>query len=476
MRITLAVALTMSLVGCTVGSPYSAPTPTGLGSGTNVAAQYSSFFSDADPTDAWWIRFGDAELLGLVKEAEQHNFDVRLAVSRVMEVRASKQQVRGRWFPQIGVGGSALRVRNTENSFNNAGFFARQGLLDLEDNLYQAHGDMLWELDLFGHIQHQVEAANALTESALYVRDDVLRMIFSEVAMKYFMLRGTRQELAALQEVIALQKETVEYQRKRKQVGVGTQLDLLRAKAQLRTTIAAAAPLRAQAEVLRQELAVLVGKPPQDLELHASERAASSNIPDVLPIRFSTEVLMSRPDIRSAEQRLRAAHAGVNQSIAELYPRVSLFGAYGLETVSSADFLSSSSALWRIGPGVQWPIFQGGRLRAKIDVKKAQRDQALIRYEQVALRALQEVESALVSYAEVRIQREELRAAVDSSREAVTLAKSLYEGGLTEFLTVLDSEKRLQEAVMAFARVDKHLAVSMVQVFRSLGGRLPQES
>src|SRR5262249_16780514 len=183
-----------------------------------------------------------------------------------------------------------------------------------------------------------------------------------------------------------------------------------------------------------------------------------------------SDLLRQRPDIRRAERQLAAATARVGVATADLYPKFSLVGTAGLESVSASDFFNSGSKLWSIGPSMTWPIFQGGQIVATIEVRNAQEQEALLTYRRTILTALHEVENAIVAYAHARVRRETLVAAAASNQRAVDLATALYSRGLSDFLNVLDAERNLFTTQNDLALSDTSVSTDLVALHKALGG------
>jgi outer membrane protein, multidrug efflux system len=217
-------------------------------------------------------------------------------------------------------------------------------------------------------------------------------------------------------------------------------------------------------------LAVLLGKEPgalaPELETPQPIPAAPPEVPPTLP----SELLSRRPDLRRAERELAAATALVGVARADLFPRFSIVGSFGRRSDDAGDLGSGASQFWSVIPAVRWPIFSGGRIRASIRVQGARQEQALLQYEKSILTALEEVENALAAHSRERARQESLRAAVEANRRALDLATERYTGGLESFLSVLDAQRSVYAAEDELVQSERNAAVSLVAVYKSLGG------
>jgi NodT family efflux transporter outer membrane factor (OMF) lipoprotein len=217
-------------------------------------------------------------------------------------------------------------------------------------------------------------------------------------------------------------------------------------------------------------LSVLVGTAPETL---TAELLAPRPIPSAPPrviVGLPSELLLRRPDVRQAERRLAVATAAVGVATAELYPKISLTGAFGLDSLGSADFLKWESRAWSLGPSIRWPIFSGGRIRAQIAVQDAQQEQALASYEKSVLIALEDVENTLVAYLRSGDRQRHLEEAVAENRKAVALADDLYRKGLTSFIDVLDAQRALYATETELGRSVAEVTLNLVALYKALGG------
>jgi NodT family efflux transporter outer membrane factor (OMF) lipoprotein len=205
-------------------------------------------------------------------------------------------------------------------------------------------------------------------------------------------------------------------------------------------------------------------------ELLSADRPDIPAGPPSIPAGLPSDLLRRRPDVRRAERELAAATARIGVATADLFPRFSLTGSLGLQSEEFSDLASMDSRFFNIGPSVSWPIFDAGRIRSNIRVQNARQEQALVRYEQSVLTALEDVENALVNYAKEQQRRQSLQRAVDANRRSVEMSQQLYDRGLTDFLDVLDAQRALFASEDALVQSDRTISTNLVALYKALGG------
>ncbi len=427
----------------------------------------------------WWKALPDPLLHALIDRAVAANLDVREAEARVREARAARTTTAAAAWPLIDVSGSYLRSRRSESvisapSSTSGGdpAGARGSVFGFsgEQEFFQTGFDASWELDIFGRVHWAVKAAEADIAAAEENRRDVLVTLLAEVARNYVELRGFQQRLAIAHENIQAQQESLELTRVRFQAGLTSALDVAEAEALLATTRAQVPTLESGARQSMHRLGVLLGRAPGAL---LEELAPRAPIPAATlggTIGFPADLLRRRPDIRRAERELAAATARLGAATADLYPRFSLVGIIGFQSLDLADLAEWPSRFWTTGPTSRWPVFDAGRVRAHIQVQDARQEQALARYERTLLRALEDVENALVAYAREQERRRLLSETVRADQEAVNLATERYTGGLTDFLNVILAQRALYTNQDALAQSETAVVLDLIALYKALGG------
>ena len=411
----------------------------------------------------WWEVLSDAQLVGYIQDAVTDNHDLKRAQARIREARALRRVASSRFLPSLNSSGS---YQVSESSGN--GVLGSRG--GGGGDLFEAAFDASWEIDVFGGIRRTTESAAVQLEAAADARRDTLLSVISEVARNYTELRGAQRRLELAEKNIRIQSDTLKLVANKFKTGLAPELDVQRAKTQMKTTQSRVPGLRAAMHAAAFRIAVLTGRQPAELLDELAPPRPIPAPPEMVPVGLPSELLLRRPDVRRAERELHAATADIGAATAELYPRFFLTGTAGSQSASFTDFFDSGSRTWSIGPTIRWPIFQGGRIRANVSASEARRDAAYQRFRQAVLTALEDVERSLVDYAEEQLERRELVAAVQASTRAVRLASVLYEKGLSDFLTVLDAERTLRDVEDQLAASETDATVNVIRLYKALGG------
>jgi multidrug efflux system outer membrane protein len=335
---------------------------------------------------------------------------------------------------------------------------------------YNAGFDAFWELDFFGRNRRALEASNADLQAAEATLQDAQVSVAAELSRSYFELRGNQQRLAVARRNVANQNETLELTRARLEAGNGTELDTSRATAQLAATRASIAPLEAAVARAIHRLGVLTGRDPGALRAELALPADLPAVPEMTAVGDPVHLLRQRPDIRVSERQLAASTARIGVAVADLFPRVTFIGSLGYAAGSFGALGDSGSGTHLIAPGISWPAFDLGHVRARIVAARARSEGALASYEQTVLRALQETEDALVTHARSRDQLVQLTQAADASQTAARLARLRFENGAVDFLQVLDAERSLLQAEDSLAQSRTDTATTLIAVYKALGG------
>jgi len=454
------------LAGCAVGPDYAAPE-------TEVEAEWLSAAEAADEAglpDQWWRMLDDPGLDTALGNAAEANLEIAIAMTRVEEARAFRSVARSAFWPQIDANGRYTEFEQSIESPGAGGTLIDAGLIPREVDFYTTTLDASWELDLFGARRRQAEAANAELESAIENARAIRLAVLAETAAAYFELRGAEERLRIAESNVAAQERTLELTRRKVEAGLGRRIDELRAEAQWNAARSIIPALRSAEAASRYRLAVLTGERPEDLPAEIAAPGDLPRAPEAVPVGLRAELLRRRPDVQAAERTLAAATAGIGVAKADFFPRLVLSASYGFEAADASSLGDSRARTSAIVPFVSWPVFQGGRLRANLDGANARARAAAYSYEQSVLVALADAESAIVAYAEEATTFERLDSAADASIEAADIAARLYEQGLTDFLTVLDAQRRRDEAEDARAQSRTRQLLSLSRLYKALGG------
>lgn len=451
---------------CTVGPDYQRP-------GTTMPAAWREaeqrgVASHAADLAQWWTVFGDPVLDSLMMRAGQSNLDLRLAEARIREARAARAVSAAGEFPTVDTSAIYNRSQASQTAQTMRGVSGSSN--GRAQDLFRLGFDASWEVDVFGGIRRTVEAADATVEAFIEDRRDLLVTLFGEVGRNYIDLRGAQRRLAVARANLAAQQDTLYLTRVRYQAGLVSDLDVAQAEAQANSTAAQIPSLESIVKQAAYALDVLLGAQPGILWGELEKPSAIPALPQELAVGLPSELLRRRPDIRRAERQLAAATAQVGAATAELFPKFSLLSAVGLQSASAGDLFMGRSRFWSIGPAVHWPIFDAGRIRANIEARNAQQEQALTQYERTILVALRDVETALVNYANEQNRNAALVDAVTANRRAFSLANELYLRGLNSFLNVLDAQRSLFASENDLAQSEAAMANNLVALYKALGG------
>lgn len=451
------------LSSCVVGPDYKQPETKVSDSFANKNFQK---YKEESVEVFWWKGYEDKDLNKLVDLVLKNNLDIKIATSRLIEARAIRTGTTFELFPIVTSEGSYTRQRFSRQT--GFGFGTAGG--DREFNLFDGGFDATWELDLFGRVRRTREAQTAEVEASLASRRDIIVSLLAETARNYFELRGSQNQLQVAKRNAKNQQETLDLTNALLEGGRGTELDTSRAKAQLNSTLASIPPLEAQIKRTVHRLSVLSGKQPDYLYKDLLEPAPLPELPEFIPVGNPEELLRRRQDVRFAERNLAAATARIGVAVADLFPRVSLFGSLGLSADTFTGLGDSGADRFSVGPSIFWAAFDLGRVKSRIDASDARAQAALLEYELAVLTALEETENSLIDLAKELEQRKYLRESAESSEKAVELSRLRYQFGVADFLTVLDAERRLLEAQDQLARSETRTATALIAVYKALGG------
>jgi multidrug efflux system outer membrane protein len=293
--------------------------------------------------------------------------------------------------------------------------------------------------------------------------------VIAEVARDYFILRGLQDQLALTLRNADNQLNTLKLTRNRLEAGRGNQLDTARAEAQWQTTVASIPSLQASIATTSYRLSVLTGRQPTALSAGLTAQAPQPALPPLNAIGTPEQLLRRRPDVRAAERSLAGATARVGVAVGDLFPKVTLTGDVGYFAPTFGELGTSESRFFSFGPSISWAAFDLGRVRARIGSAKALTDAALAAYEGAVLGALEDTEGALISYGRSQTRRDALQVAAAASDKAADLAQKRFEGGLIDFLEVLDAERTALSAELLLSQSRTDSATSLIAVYKALG-------
>ncbi len=424
--------------------------------------------SELPPPIAFWKTLGDTTLVRLVGEVVKSNHDVVAGRARLRGSRAARLQAALDFAPALTATASYTRQRLASASFP-GGF----GTAFPDQNVWDAGLQLSWEVDVFGRIRKTTQARGALIAAGEEDVQDLQVLLASELASAYFDLRGAQDRLQVARRNAENQQHTLDVTLQRLEAGRGNEFDSERARAQLNSTLAGIPELEASIAAVQHRITVLVGGPASGLEQEGEEHQALPALPDSILVPNPDVAVRLRPDVRSAERQLSASNAFVGAAKAAYLPRISIGGGAGY-VGSSFDALGNSNRpRYAIGPVISWPALDLGRVKAGVDVARAQEAEADAYYRKAQLQASQEIATAVVTYNKARRSLDYLEAASRASERAAALARLRFDEGATDFLQVLDAERTMLEAQDRLAAGRTAATRGLAQVYRALGGAVP---
>jgi NodT family efflux transporter outer membrane factor (OMF) lipoprotein len=422
------------------------------------------------PPVAFWRTLGDTTLQRLVGEVVKSNDDVIAARARLRGARASRLQAALDFAPTVTATASYTRQRLSSVGFP-GGFGG--GSVFPDQNVWDAGLQLSWELDVFGRIRKSTQGRGALISAAEEDVQDLQVLLTAELAVAYFDLRGAQDRLQVARRNAENQQHTLEVTVQRLDAGRGNAFDSERARAQLNSTLAGIPTLEASIAAVQQRIAVLVGRQAAELGDTTGGRASMPNLPASVVVPSADAVVRLRPDVRSAERQLAAGSAFVGAAKAAYLPRISIGGGMGYVSNTFESLGNSNMPRYAIGPVISWPALNLGRVKAGVDLARAQEAEAEAYYRKTRLQAHQEIETSVFAYNKARESLEYLDAAAGASERAAALARLRFDEGATDFLQVLDAERTMLEAQDRLAAGRTAATTGLVQVYRALGGALP---
>ena len=427
------------------------------------SAQYSSAIS----SEPFWREIGDPTLARLIEEALRASTNVDVAEARLTGARASRRESAYDLVPSVTAIGSATRQRSS--------IAQGPGLTSQlpQRNLYDVGFDAAWELDVFGRVNRTVNAYGTLAESAEHGLRDVQVSLAAEVARTYFELRGAEQQLAVARRNADNQRRTMALTEDRLNAGRGNAFDTERAKSALQLTLAAIPIVESRIAADQNRIATLLGRAAGTLPTDWLAGGTLPTLPDTVRICSPEQLVRRRPDVLGAERQLAAQSLFVGAAQADYLPRLSLAASAGYAATSFDSLSRRGTSRIVAGPVVTWPLLDIGRVKARVDVAHAHEDEAKAQYSATVLRAMEETETALVTYDRAHARLALLNEAVRASARASELAQQRFDAGLTDFLQVLDAQRTLLDAENQLAQAHTFAATALVAVYKAVGGTWP---
>jgi multidrug efflux system outer membrane protein len=462
---SLAAITAMVLAGCTVGPNYQRPLvkpPENFRAPDPLPAPQAASLADLK----WWEVFKDEKLQDLIRTALAANYDLRAAVVRVEEARASLGVTRSNQLPQVGANGDMQFTRLSREA---ATPLPASFLATTERNWGEATLNLLsFEVDIWGRLRRATEAARANLLSAEDYRKAVVVTLVSDVATAYLHLRELDYELEISKATLATRQDSLNLTIDRQKGGVATLLDLRQAEQLVDTAEQTIPGVQQQIEQTENQITLLLGQSPGGIA--RGQDFMKQELPPEVPTGLPSALLERRPDILAAEQMLVAANADIGVAKAAYFPQISLSGFLGGQSTELLNLFSGPRSVYNFAPRVSQPIFTAGRLKSTVKLAEAERDGALIQYQKAIQTAFTEVSDALIAHQRVRESRLKQETLVATLQDRTRLAYLRYRGGVDTELNALDADRDLFQAQLTLAEIRLNELLSVVQLYKALGG------
>ncbi|HXJ86650.1 MAG TPA: efflux transporter outer membrane subunit [Candidatus Binatia bacterium] len=445
------------LCGCTLGPKYkrpAAPVPDTFRGSVPGGPTTAQSLGD----EKWWTVFQDAQLQALIREALTQNYDVRIAAARVLQAQAVLGITRADQFPTISAGASAINNRLPKTPVTPA----------FETSPMQVSLGMAWELDFWGKFRRATEAARAELLASEWGQKAVVSSLVSNVATAYFQLLELDSEMGISKRALDSRKESLRLVEIRQRGGNTSMMDVRQSEQLVYTASAAIPDLERRIEQQENLLSILLGRNPGPITRGAS--LTENVVPVEVPAGLPSSILERRPDIQSTEQTLVAANARIGVAKAAYFPQITLTGLAGYQSTALTNLFTGPAGLWSFGAQLTQPIFTAGKIRSGVRLTEAQKQEAVLLYQQSIQQAFREVSDSLVAYRKNREFREQQELLTHSAGDATRLADSRYRGGVTSYLEVLDSDSRYFDAQIGLSQAQLSERLALVQLYNALGG------
>ena len=445
--------------GCAVGPNYKKPT-------VSTPAVYRGLTPDEaarnDPKslgdEKWWEVFQDEQLRELMKTGLQQNYDVRRAGARILQAQASLGITRSEQFPTVGGQAAATNQRSARSKV----------IPPIETNANQVGVNFNWELDFWGRFRRATEAARANLAATEWGRREILRQLVSNVAGSYFTLRALDLQLEISRNTLASRQDSLRLTQVLAEGGRTSMLDVRQAEQLVFTAASEIPALEQQIEQQENFISILLGSNPGPIPrgrpLTQQPHAA------VVPAGLSSSLLERRPDILQAEQQLIAANAQIGVARSLYFPQITLTGVAGYQSSALTGLFAGPAGFWSFGSTLAQPIFTAGRLRSNVRLAEAQRQEAVLFYQESIQGAFRDVSDALIAYRKTQEFSQQQKLLVNSAQDATRLSHLRYSGGATSYLEVLTNDTNYFTAELGLVQAQLNEQLALVQLYKGLGG------
>jgi outer membrane protein, multidrug efflux system len=455
MRKSLVLLLLLSFSSCVLHRPYQRP-EIELPDTWRLPTSDIAVIANLD----WWNLFGDPILNGLIDEALENNKDLKVAIARVYEFWAQYKIVRSQMLPQFF--GTASEFRQEQSLIQGVPPPGR------EYSLFNLAINFSFEVDIWGRLACETEAALANYLAKIETRRTVVLTLVSSVATTYIFLRQLDMQLQIAERTQASRENSLKIAIDRYLGGLTSEMEVKQAESEVDSAIAQVKEIEIQQQQQENLLSILLARPPGEIQrgLAVDELALPVDVPTGLP----SQLLEQRPDIIQAEQVLVAANASIGTAMAQAFPDISLTGLYGNSSLDLRHLLTAFTRTWQLGSSYFQSVYSGGRITAQIEVADAQFQEALYAYEQTILTSLQEVNDSLIAHQKTKELAKVQQHQVSVLSDYLELANLQYSNGQTDYLNVLDAERTLFVAQLNYAESQANCFITLVNLYKALGG------
>ncbi len=424
------------------------------------------------PVVKWWTVFEDPLLNKYIVAAEKFNYDVLTAEANILRARAFRQITASSLFPHVSADFIPMKVdlSKTGPFFNGIEGIGGLSPFARVFNLFTAFFDASWELDLFGKTRRAVQQAEAMIDSAIEKKNDLLISTFAELARNYMELRSYQAKQKLTEQNIALYEANTTIIRKNLEAGYSTKLELEKMEAKLETVKAALPEIIAEIYRSIYTISILTGEMPEKLLDELKEPQLLPRTPEKIAVGLRSDLLRRRPDVRRAERDLAAATANVGIAVASFFPTISLFGVAGFQSEKLHELFDWESKLWTYGAGFSMPVYEGGKIVGNLRFTQAEQSAAAFTYHQVVLNAIQDAESSLVAYQQQSTAAIDFSRAVFHSEYVVDISTERFVKGLVNKIDLLNSEMELVQAKLSALSSDTSSLLLLISLYKALGG------
>ncbi len=465
-RFAFAILLVAALLtGCAVGPNYKRPAADVPGTWKGEGPWQAATPKDAIPKGNWWELYHDEPLNGLEQDLLQANQSLKAAQDRLSQARALARVASAGFFPTLSTDPSGQRQRLSGNRPLSGG--SPSQITTTTQNNFVVPFDVSYEVDLFGRVRRDLEAANASLQSSAADLGNVRLVLTAELAADYFNLRELDREAGVVRQSVEIQQKGLDLVNRRHDGGIASGLEVAQQKTLLDSTATQLQLVLQQRAQYEHAIAVLAGKPPSTFTL---AEAPFNATPPPVPTGVPSEILERRPDIANNERQMAFQNAQVGLAMTAFYPHITLSGSGGWQSRDIATLVNAPSAFWALGGDILQPIFNGGRNRANLAAARAVYDESVATYRESVLEAFQQVEDGLSGLTMLDQPLKTQQTAVEDSRRALDIANSRYVGGVTTYLDVITAQSTLLTNERLATQLVGQQMVTSVYLVKALGG------